>query len=307
MCEKRAECPAGQYRHSDGKCRRCAQGTYNPSAGASGCFACPAGRYGSTTGLTQQDCTAVCPVGHYCVAGSASPSKCPAGTYGATTGMSTSSCSGPIAGGYYSLAGETSQTPSARKCAAGRFGASRSTGESGPTSSQCDGPCSAGYYCPSGSKSAEELECGGNDKYCPGGSGSAQAVPEGWRSLGGSAGGMTRTSVAECSLGTYCIDGVATNCPAGRFTGRQGQSSCAECTAGYYCPEGSASATQEPCGGGPSGSTFLPPAGHFCPAATTTRRTVQSGYYSTDPNELDIRRSGEQQALRGYVVVLGQR
>lgn len=307
VCEKRAECPAGQYRHSDGKCRRCSEGTYNPSAGASGCFACPAGRYGSTTGLTKQDCTAVCPKGHFCVAGSANPTKCPAGTYGATTGLTTSVCSGPVAGGYYSLAGETSATPSARKCAAGRFGAARSTGESGPTSSQCDGPCSAGYYCPAGSTSDEQNECGGNDKYCPGGSGSATSVPSGWRSLGGGTDGDTRTSVAQCSLGTYCVDGVARNCPAGRYAAKQGQSSCDTCSAGYFCPEGSSSATQEPCGGGPRGTSFNPAAEYYCPAGTSSRRQVQSGYYSTDPDVLATRRSGEQQALRGYVVVSGQR
>lgn len=41
---------------------------------------CPAGRYGASYGLTDAACTAVCPLGHYCVAGSAAPVPCPAGT-----------------------------------------------------------------------------------------------------------------------------------------------------------------------------------------------------------------------------------
>ena len=41
---------------------------------------CPAGRYGTSERLAHSNCTAECPVGHYCPEGSPDPTKCPAGT-----------------------------------------------------------------------------------------------------------------------------------------------------------------------------------------------------------------------------------
>lgn len=58
---------------------KCAPGFYCPR-NTTVQIPCPAGRYGKTAGLTSAECTAICPIGHYCVAGSVEPVKCPSGS-----------------------------------------------------------------------------------------------------------------------------------------------------------------------------------------------------------------------------------
>ena len=57
-------------------------------------FACPAGRFGSTTGLSTSSCSGVCQAGYYCVAAStsAAAAQCPTGSDSAPGGSSLSSC-----------------------------------------------------------------------------------------------------------------------------------------------------------------------------------------------------------------------
>ncbi|CAM9745516.1 unnamed protein product, partial [Discosporangium mesarthrocarpum] len=46
----------------------------------------------------------------------------------------------------------------------------------------------------------------------------------------------------SCPPGQFCIGGVASPCPAGRYGGywQSSNSSCSgPCNEGYYCPEGS--------------------------------------------------------------------
>ena len=38
---------------------------------------------------------ATCPLGYFCVGGTAAPTLCPAGTFGSATGLSSAACSGP--------------------------------------------------------------------------------------------------------------------------------------------------------------------------------------------------------------------
>jgi hypothetical protein len=138
-----AICPAGSY-ISGNTCTKCLAGTYNDVNNASPCKQCPAGTYGNVQGLTSISCSGKCDKGHYCEAGSTSPTqkKCPAGTYGATTGLSTSVCSGLCTAGFYCVEGSTTAT--AAPCDAGRFGMS------GATTKLCSGACAAGHYCPTG-------------------------------------------------------------------------------------------------------------------------------------------------------------
>ena len=83
----------------------CPLGTFMPSTGTFpdfdqrvGCvFECAAGSYGHLPTLTAADQCAVCPIGHYCEAGTATPIACPAGTYlpnvpGQRSGYSRQSC-----------------------------------------------------------------------------------------------------------------------------------------------------------------------------------------------------------------------
>lgn len=60
------------------------------------------GRYGATPVMLNSSCTAVCPPGYYCPAGSTTPTSliCPAGVFGGS-GASSALCSGPCPAGYY--------------------------------------------------------------------------------------------------------------------------------------------------------------------------------------------------------------
>lgn len=50
----------------------------------------------------------LCPVGHFCPAGSSSPLRCPAGLYGGVGGLVSEACSGPCDAGYFCEEGATS-------------------------------------------------------------------------------------------------------------------------------------------------------------------------------------------------------
>ena len=83
----------------------CPLGQFMPSAGSFPDFdqrvrclrECAAGSYGHLPNLTALDQCAVCPIGHYCEAGTATPIACPAGTYlpnvpGQRSGYSRQNC-----------------------------------------------------------------------------------------------------------------------------------------------------------------------------------------------------------------------
>ena len=144
---------------------------------------CPAGRYGTVERLAHRNCSAECPVGHYCPEGSPDPIMCPAGRYGESTGLSTSDCTNLCRPGFYCPAGSIMANQTA--CRAGIYGA-----EYGLTNSQCSphceqggGPnatsskgngkfcearaCEAGYYCTEASVSPRNFDCGNASYYCP--------------------------------------------------------------------------------------------------------------------------------------------
>ena len=79
-------------------------GHYAPQA-ASRLSACPAGRYGGTTGLACANCTAVCPEGFYCPEGSTQPLACPHGSFGARAGLATSLECRPCTPGHFCISG----------------------------------------------------------------------------------------------------------------------------------------------------------------------------------------------------------
>ena len=155
---------------------------------------CPAGTYGDAYGLssaqvvvklangtratsgTTTACSGLCDPGHWCGAGSTSPTqnKCPAGRYGApivnpsnasqtiSAAHSTKSCSGLCQRGHWCPAGSTSKTQ--HKCPAGRFGATEglqteacAAGCVADESSTCvPSVCAAGFFCRAGSLQVRE-------------------------------------------------------------------------------------------------------------------------------------------------------
>ena len=83
-----------------------------------------------------------------------------------------------------------------------------------------------------------------------------------------------------CEIGTFCVDGIKSLCPAGYFgdTQRLHSSSCSGlCAAGYYCSAGSVTSYSTPCGGGDV----------YCPVGTGVPLLVPLGYYSTDTDNTD--------------------
>lgn len=270
-------CPAGQYCPGDG--RR---------------YDCPAGRYGAQAGISDDQCSDICARGHYCEAGSSSPTQhecgsaavyCPRGATQPTpvTAGFYSDFSGDDAGaqrlwnagnstcsiellcepGYYCVGGV--KFP----CPPGTFGWRYGARE--PT---CGGKCAAGYYCPSYLEpqpdapshtawplaphtTATPYKCGGVSFLCPRGSFYPVLVGGGNYTVGGTDNvyNMTRTGQKVCLPGTYCSDGVVNLCPKGRYGVSEG-SSVPTCTG--WCP-----------------------AGHYCPAGTSEPFLCSEGYYAT--------------------------
>lgn len=177
-------------------------------------------------------------------------------------------------GSYYTLSSctadddATSATcapePSCSLCPAGTYGSSV-----GLTISSCSGLCKEGYYCPPGSTTPTAILCGAG-QYCPAGSGIPRQASSGYYVDGGVSATTNITEVV-CPVGTYCVNGVKTLCPAGVFGNNQGATDPAcsgTCAIGYYCPPGSTRADQEPCG-----SPLV-----YCPAGSGSPTLVTDGY-----------------------------
>lgn len=256
-------CVAGEY---------CPVGSVTPTICEKGYYCpdgklrvpCPAGKYGSRTGLPDRACSGKCKAGYYCPAGSKNLTEeiCPGGTYGATAGLQSPTCSGDCEAGYYCPDGSTNAT--AYQCGDPSLFCPR--GSSAPftvwphpahytvggdkTRRQAQRLCEQGYYCMYGDKFS-----------CP-------------RGTYGNATGMWDTEQMAM------VNGTATGGP-NRNSSYDGQHTgfiCSGlCTRGYYCPVNSTSPTQVPCPPGRYGPTdgqkddmcyAQCPLGHYCPSGT---------------------------------------
>ena len=136
------------------------------------------------------------------------------------------------------------------------------------------------YWCPSNSTNATALPCGSAAVYCPAGSSApVQALP-GQVTVGGDA-FNSRTGAVLCPAGSYCLNGIAAPCPAGRFgcsTGIGSALCSGPCTPGFFCPLGSSSSQAYPCGGNASDPLA---AAFYCPTGSGSPQAVSSGFYST--------------------------
>ena len=98
----------------------------------------------------------------------------------------------------------------------------------------------------------------------------------GYISTGGPTGtGATRTHYHAAPAGRYAYNGIAYDCPAGRYGARAAMTSAActgVCKAGYYCPAGSTSPTQLVCGA----------VDRICPEGAVAPLPVTRGYYTSD-------------------------
>ncbi|CAN0411096.1 unnamed protein product, partial [Laminaria digitata] len=179
---------------------------------------CPAGTFGSSSGLTSPHCSGPCPAGYYCGAGLASAllaQICGAPRWYCPEGSSARS---DVGVGNYTLgeppdrrvmqdtcpAGAYCREGMLHPCPAGTYGSLP-----GLSSSACSGLCPAGRYCPSG-------------------------------------------TISEDSNATTTTVAIGFPCPAGRYgISGMGDASCSgPCEAGYYCPESSSSGRERECGSG---------------------------------------------------------
>ena len=135
--------------------------------------------------------------------------------------------------------------------------------------------CPAGYYCPKGTTTAPV--CGDASLYCPEGSTVPTTADPGYYTAGGTS-VSTRTHQIECQFGHYCIDGIKTACPAGRYgqTRRISSETCTgPCPAGYVCPAGSVAL------GADDKITDCGSSAVYCPSGSGSPVLVSTGYYTS--------------------------
>jgi hypothetical protein len=230
----------------------CPQGSVQPLPVAEGYY---------TVGPTPMQRThqLICEAGFFCRGGV--KTMCPVGVYGSSLGLSTEACTAPCPIGHYCP--QNSHNGTQHRCPAGRYGS-----VTGLYNRVCENNCAAGYYCPEGSTSPFEKECGeyvleidstlsldafelrtrSNAYFCPVGSPRPLPAPPGYFTKNGSS--ATRSELQECEAGTYCLEGIVRDCPAGRYgdSNKLFDPACTgPCRTGYYCPMGSTSSIEVPC------------------------------------------------------------
>lgn len=250
-CHEGFYCPPGSISGEQMECGHpgvyCPAGSAAPTPVRQGFYSIPV--YGDKEGLPvyggrRQVAERICPLGHYCVDGI--KSMCPPGTFGASEGLYSEKCSGLCPAGHFCP--QKSVNGTRHRCPSGRYGATE-----GLQTSACSGLCAAGYYCPEASTHIFEKQCGAehtsiysnsslnsNAVFCPEGSSSPLVVQVGHYSVGFNR--TTRESTVPCHPGSYCVNGVISDCPAGRFGAveRLSDAGCSgPCRRGHYCPPGS--------------------------------------------------------------------
>ena len=141
-------------------------------------------------------------------------------------------------------------------------------------------------------------------RYCPAGSSAPVVAKPGEYTLGPTP--LTRNSTAPCGSGTYCVNGTARPCPAGRFgcADRLGDVGCnGPCTGGFYCPLASSSSQAFACGGNDSARDA---AAFYCPVGSGAPLAVGAGSYSTGSSLTSPhQRTGQEVCSPGTYCVLG--
>ena len=177
------------------------------------------------------------------------------------------------------------------RCPSGRYGERQ-----GLQDNSCSGPCRAGHYCPLSTVNTkpDAYSCGGTHLYCPQASSFPLLADIGFYTIPEAVDGKHRENQTKCEPGWYCVDGVRTKCPVGRYgtTEELSHSNCtAECPSGYYCPLGSPDPIACPAGtyGATTGLSDVActgrcQAGHYCPTGSTAvnQTRCRAGIYGAE-------------------------
>ena len=237
-------CPPGYACPSD----RMSDFSTNPCTGG---YYCPEG----STSVTQ----ILCPIGHYCVAGSKVPTECPRGTYSSTTGISAlSSCATCDVGSYCEKAALTAPTGS---CSAGYFCKTQHN-VARPVTEECP----AGYFCAVGSP--DKVQCTGTYQDLLRQS-SCKTCPAGFECPADGSGNLVSKVMCDASADPnnsfYCPAATTAkiSCGAGKYSvsmlSSTANTDCQSCPPGFFCTDNAAEAKFQPC-----------PSGYICAAGSTS-------------------------------------
>lgn len=267
-----------------GTAMACPPSTYNPLEGASlisECISCEPGYLCPNESMVTflHD---PCPLGHYCLGGSITPTPCPQGTHRNETAAATSNDCYLCPAQFYCpdnatihgipcnisdicLEGTVTPTP----CPAGFY----------CPRTDLQLPCPSGYYCPEGL--AWFIECP-RDHYCeqPGCEGAfiigagairPEICPIGYREIVNLGDNFTRSSLyvtcEPCPGGTYSNASSLTE-----------ERICLTCPEGYYCVGGSIFGDP---GILPFFNASICPAGHYCEAGSLSPSPCEMGMFNS--------------------------
>ena len=260
---------------------------------------CPAGRYGFSTGLTNEEQCTLCPAGYYCPIGSIEPYQYPCGkdpkvycpegsgrrlitemgyyavdaiqfvegvtsSPGAVISTSYSSELGEIAG--YSAtticpAGSYCLNGERYACPGGRYGSTKQM-----TNSSCTGECVEGWYCPTGSVSPYERACGDTTVYCPAGSAAPSTVKPGYYTVSAYANASAAFEMPQGENHLGLRHTKQTICPPGYY--------CLSDGLAYPCPAGRYGSTEGLTASSCTGAC-LP--GYYCEIASVSADAKKCG------------------------------
>lgn len=302
-------------------------------------YTCPAGTYGSATGLSDASCSGLCPQGFYCPAASENPYKhscgkspkkyCPEGSERAlVTGkghyavISHAFNDGGFSKEIMCPRGSYCIDGVRHDCPGGHYGSTMQQ-----TNASCTGLCVAGYYCPPGSWGSKQNQCYSPAVYCPTGSSQPLNCSVGFYTVGN----------AEYDSREYNMtaeDGVTFNQAVevnvlsdGRNVLSEGAHvDQAQCEPGFYClgdglkracPAGrygaayglGSAACSGICASGyycPKGSVSpqqesCGDADVFCPPGSPEPHNVEEGYYTDlGSDDSNTTRGGERRCEPGF-------
>ena len=299
ICPEAHHCPLGSHHPFP-----CPNGTYMNHTGAESCYGCPEGYYCPPGSIEPT----LCPRGYFCPPGTDLDwQACPAGTYGTKTGLTGEDECTPCSPGYYcdssGLRSPTGVCHAAFYCTIGI-----NTPEPGGNHSGVGGICPTGHYCPQNSSHPIECLAGTFNPYF--GQASCFVCPAGFY-CGATSTDLSNSSCPgghycpegtkfdmqyPCPSGTYNSFTGAHNisaceaCPPGMYCEGSGLSSpTGVCSPGYYCVSGSSSSTPIPILNGSlslecsltdiraPGSICWP--GTFCPVGSELPTACTRGMY----------------------------